>query len=235
MKKLFATVLIASTLAFTGCASVSDYQLYAESQVAVARANADAQIARHNALAEIAKSGDTAAKVAAVISLNLPSAGNTNTQTVALQAPRSLGDTMLQWAAVLVNPLAQAYAVNRQSEVSIQTAKFSADTAIATTNAFVGIAGKIQAPVANVTNTNTSIVRDSGNTTTSVVRTNTTNNTNSGNTTRDSSNSTTTSTDNRVTNTNTNSGNRTDNTSTPTVVTQPTPVVVNAAASASGN
>ena len=60
-------------LALTGCATNKEYALYAETQQKIAHANAMAETARYAALAEIAKSGDSASRVAAVISLNMGS------------------------------------------------------------------------------------------------------------------------------------------------------------------
>ena len=123
--------------------------------------------------------------------------------------------------------ITQMYGVNRQTVLGVAQSNNAAEMQIATVNGFVGIAGKIQAPVANVstqTTNNSAVTRDSGNT--STVNTSTiTRDSNNSSVTRDSNNTstptttTTTSTDNRVTNTNSN--NKTDNTSTPTVVNQP--------------
>ena len=71
MKLLIITIILAL---LTGCASgPSNYALYAETQAKIAQANAIAETAKYNALAEIAKTGDSAARVAAVISMQMNS------------------------------------------------------------------------------------------------------------------------------------------------------------------
>jgi hypothetical protein len=103
-------------LALTGCAS-TDYQIYAATQRTIAEQAAAADIARYTALGDIARSGDTAARVAAVMALQQ---GSTNSNSGAtLSAPTSIGDTALRWASVLVPSLTQFYAIGKQTEVAI--------------------------------------------------------------------------------------------------------------------
>jgi hypothetical protein len=66
--------LLSITLAIilTGCATGDDYRQYAEAQKLVANARAMTEAARIQAIAEIAKTGDSSAKVAAVMSLSNP-------------------------------------------------------------------------------------------------------------------------------------------------------------------
>jgi hypothetical protein len=110
------TLVIATiTTAFlTGCATNS-YELYAETQKAIAVAEMEAQIARANALKEIAASGDSAAKVAAVMSLQF-SAQSTKQQ---VQAPTSTGDTALRWASILVPSITNIYGIGKNAELAI--------------------------------------------------------------------------------------------------------------------
>ena len=62
---LFAVIL-------TGCATGDEYRQYTEAQKAVSNARAMAEAARYQALTEIAKTGDSTAKTAAVMSLSTP-------------------------------------------------------------------------------------------------------------------------------------------------------------------
>jgi hypothetical protein len=211
--KLIATILTA--LALTGCAT-AEYQAYADAH----KAQAAAQTARYQALADIAKQGDTTAKVAAVMSLQMGSPQQ-NTQ---INAPRNWADYALQWTGLLLPTIGQIYTINKQTSLGARQSDNSTAVAVSTNNAFVGIASKIQAPAANVstvsnTSNSSTIGANSG--------------ANSGNTatTRTAS----TSTNTVGPNSGQNSGNSgrlagtsiTDNTSTPTVVNQPAPVVVN--------
>lgn len=70
MKKLLSIAIAAAIL--TGCATGDEYRQYAEAQKSVANARAMAEAARIQAITEIAKTGDTSAKMAAVMSLSNP-------------------------------------------------------------------------------------------------------------------------------------------------------------------
>jgi hypothetical protein len=103
-------IAIPIMLALTGCAS-TEYAAYAEAQKA--RASADA--ARYAALAKIAEMGDTTAKVAAVISLNVQ--GNSQPQ---MAMPRSWADYALTFTGALLPVVGQMYAVNKQTSLGIR-------------------------------------------------------------------------------------------------------------------
>ena len=107
---------LAITALSTGCATVTDYNLYAQTQQIIAEKNAAADIARANALRDIAASGDSASRVAAVMSLQF---SQQNSQQQQIQAPSSMGDTMLKWASVLVPSLTQFYAIGKSTDVAI--------------------------------------------------------------------------------------------------------------------
>jgi hypothetical protein len=117
MKKLAIVSAIAVFSLTTGCASMTDYNLYAQTQQLIAQKNAEADIARSNALKDIAASGDSAARVAAVMSLQFSAQNSQRQQQIA--APSSMGDTMLKWASVLVPSLTQFYAIGKSTEVAI--------------------------------------------------------------------------------------------------------------------
>ena len=116
MKKSLIAIA-AAAMFLTGCAT-SNYALYAQTQQQIAVSKSEADIARTNALKEIAASGDTAARVAAVMSLQFGSQGQSqSSQQIA--APTSIGDTMLKWASVLVPSLTQVYAIGKSTDVAI--------------------------------------------------------------------------------------------------------------------
>lgn len=127
-----------------GCASTSDYALYAEAIARADQAKHQADAARYQALAAIAASGSEAAKVAAVMSMTL--GGQAQAPGPRLQAPRPIGDTLLQWAAILTPALSQAYVVHQNTRATMAASENSARLGMATTQGFVDIAGKIQAP-----------------------------------------------------------------------------------------
>ena len=117
MKKLAIVAAIAAITLTTGCASMTDYNLYAQTQQIIAQKNAEADIARSNALKDIAASGDSAARVAAVMSLQFSAQNQQKQQQIA--APSSMGDTMLKWASVLVPSLTNVYAIAKSTDVAI--------------------------------------------------------------------------------------------------------------------
>jgi hypothetical protein len=130
---------LAGALVLAGCASgPSSYQLYAETQKAIAQANAVAETARYNALAEIAKNGDSAAKVAAVLSIQMGGGSNQRPQQQ-VAAPESIADTALKWTSVLLPSFAQLYTVQRNTAVAMRQSDNQAAIAISTNKAFTDI------------------------------------------------------------------------------------------------
>jgi len=151
--------LILLALFISGCAS-QDYALYAKAQgdVDIARHNADAE--KYKAMASIASSGDQSAKVAAVMALALGQASTG--QQPAMQAPQA--STALQWAQVLVPGLTQIVGVTANMRLGMAQSDNGAKIAVSTNDTFGAIAGKIQAPAANITTTTTTTTTDSHNT-----------------------------------------------------------------------
>jgi hypothetical protein len=139
--KLIAPII--AVLALTGCATNSEYAAYADAH----KAQAAAQAARYQALADIARQGDTTAKVAAVMSLQMGGAQ----QNAQINAPKSWADHALQWTGLLLPTVGQIYTVNKQTSLGMRQSDNATALGISTNAAFVGIASKIQAPAANVT------------------------------------------------------------------------------------
>jgi hypothetical protein len=137
--KLIAPII--AVLALSGCAH--EYAAYAEAH----KAQAAAQTARFQALADIAKQGDTTAKVAAVMSLQM-GGGQQNAQ---IAQPKNWADYALQWTGLLLPTVGQIYTVNKQTSLGMRQSDNATALGISTNNAFLGMAGKIQAPAANVT------------------------------------------------------------------------------------
>ena len=144
--KLLATTL--AVLSLTGCAT-NQYQAYADAH----KAQAAAQTARYQALAEIAKMGDTTAKVAAVMSLQMGSQQNTQ-----INAPKSWADYALQWTGLLLPTFGQVYTINKQTSLGLRQSDNATALGISTNQAFVGIASQIQAPAANMTISGTGVI-----------------------------------------------------------------------------
>jgi hypothetical protein len=196
--KLITAILFALTL--TGCAT-GQYEAYTAATTAQAVATANAQAERYKALASLASSGSDVAKVAAVMALAGHSTGSA-TPAAPIAAPRSPGDTALQWASILVPTIGQAYMIGTNARLGMRQSDNATQLGISTNSAFVGIAGKIQAPAPNMTLSGTGVL---GSGSYSIGANSGTNSGNSG----------------RLAGTSI-----TDNTATPTVVTQPAALVV---------
>jgi hypothetical protein len=149
--KLYATMI--AVLSLTGCAT-TDYKMYAESQVKIQQAKSQAESERYKALGAIASSGDATAKVAAVMTLN-----QMNSQaSQGISAPADIGDTIFKWATLFVPMTTQLYGIRANANLGMRQSDNSASTARSTNEAFVNIAGKIQAPTTTTNNTATPTV-----------------------------------------------------------------------------
>jgi hypothetical protein len=134
MKKLaFVTIAL---LALTGCATNKDYQLYAETQQKIAQAHAMAETARYAALAEIAKTADPGARVAAVMSINFGAQGGNSPRVNQVAAPKTFGDTALQWTSVLLPSVTSLYGINANRQVAITQSNNQAAVAQSTNATF---------------------------------------------------------------------------------------------------
>jgi len=111
--------------------------MYAQTQQEIARSKAAVETARYQALAEIAKSGDTTARVAAVISLQ---AGGVQAPTgTALAAPVSNGEAALRWASILAPALTQVYGIHQNSRVAINNSDNAAAVSMNTNGTMLGL------------------------------------------------------------------------------------------------
>ena len=146
---LLRSILILAALVLAGCAS-PDYAQYSKAQTDIATARHSADAARYRALSDIAATGDSSAKVAAVMALAL---GANTAQQPVIQAPQP--NQALQWAQILVPGLTQVAGM-RYNYLSQQVQSNNTTTlGLSTNNAFVGLAGKIQAPGSTFTSTST--------------------------------------------------------------------------------
>ena len=149
-KKLLVTIL--ASLSLIGCASTQTaYQLYAETQAKIAQANAVAETARYNALAEIAKTGDSAAKVAAVLSIQINN-GTSQRNHLQMVPPESFEDKALKWTSVLLPNFVQFYTINRNTSVAMRQSDNQAAIAISTNKAFTDISNAGHAANSSIAN-----------------------------------------------------------------------------------
>jgi hypothetical protein len=134
--------IVSTCLVVAGCAS-TDYGMYVATQQKIAQSNAMADAAKYAAIAEIAKSGDSAAKVAAVMSLHMGGGNNNSSQTVQVAAPKSVADTALQWASVVLPSLTQVYGISANRQVAITQSNNQAAVATSTNNTFAAMSGNM--------------------------------------------------------------------------------------------
>lgn len=146
MKIIVITFSLAA-LALSGCAS-TEYTQYAKAQtdIATARHNADAE--KYKAFAAIAGQGDATAKVAAVMAMAMGGGQTGPTQISAPQASQAL-----QWASILVPGLTQVAGMRYQHLSNVTQSNNATALGMSTNNAFLGMAGQIQAPGSITTNT----------------------------------------------------------------------------------
>jgi hypothetical protein len=130
-------------LLLTGCAS-DNYQQYARTQENIALARAEAEIARYKALEAIANSGDTTARVAAVIALQQGSPQNNSPR---VEQPTSTGDTALRWASVIVPSLTQIYGIGKSTDLAIVNSNNNKDISINTNQTMLGFGKLIVDPI----------------------------------------------------------------------------------------
>ena len=133
MKRFFTSILLAAVAVLSGCAT-ADYQAYAAAHEAT-------QTTRNRALMEIAKSGDSSAKVAAVMALAFGS------QQTAMQAPRDPWDRALQALSIIAPLGVQAYSIKSQTELGIVHSNNALATSKDANATMLGFGSLINAPV----------------------------------------------------------------------------------------
>lgn len=132
-------------LVLSGCAT-GQVEYYAAE---TARHNAEAK--RWEAMGKIAETGDTTVKTVAMVTMG--SSGQSSA-VQATAAPRSPIDQILQAASIFVPAIVQGYGIRANTQLGMRQSDNATATAISTNGAFVGLAGKIQAPQANNSTTN---------------------------------------------------------------------------------
>lgn len=162
MRAVVATVVM--TL-LSGCAS-QDYVRYLEMQERVGLANAEATKAKYQAYQAIGQ-GDTTSRVAALIAMGGVGGPNGNGVPQQYVAPPKTGwDHFKDVASIFVPVALQAYSIGKSAEIAKNASDNAARTAISTNDSFVSMAGRIQAPAANVTTTTNTTTTDTTTSTT---------------------------------------------------------------------
>lgn len=154
MKSLIA---ILAVLALTGCAS--DYGKYAAMQTDIQTAKSNADAERYKAIAAIGVSGDVTARVASLFALAAVQAAP---QSMHLAAPKSAGDAVREWVGILVPSLVQGYGIYSSTKLGMTQSDNATALGVSTNETFLGMAGQIQAPAANMTIGGNGVIGDGG-------------------------------------------------------------------------
>jgi len=162
--KLRITMIAAAMVLLTGCATNKDYQLYAETQQKIAQAQAMTETARYAALAEIAKTADPGARVAAVMSINFGSQGSNSPRVNQVAAPKSFGETALQWTSVLLPSLTNIYGVTANRQIAVTQSNNAAAVAKSTNDTFASMNTTGHAANINIAEQGFTVVNASSNT-----------------------------------------------------------------------
>ena len=146
----YKILLLCGLFALTGCAT-NEYALYAETQQKIAHANAMAETARYAALAEIAKQGDSAAKVAAVMSLQMGQSSGPRIQQI--NPPVSFTDRAIQWTSILLPSVTQLYGINANRQIATTQSNNQAAVATSTNNTFAAMSNNMATSNTAIANT----------------------------------------------------------------------------------
>ena len=129
MKRLIAGMV---SVALAGCATPPGYVEYAAAIKAMAAQQAASSMAASEAIAKIAASGDSAARVAAVLMLGLQAQ---RTQAPVMEPPR---DQALQWAAVIMPSLTAVASGYFGYRLGVTQSNNQAQTTLASYDAIAG-------------------------------------------------------------------------------------------------
>lgn len=141
--KIKLLAIITATVALVGCGTTEQYKMYAETQKSIAQANAMAETARYAALAEIAKTGDSGARVAAVMSINFGAQGGNGPRVQQIAPPKTFGETALQWTSVLLPSVTNLYGISANRQVAITQSNNQAAVAKSTNDTFATMNGNM--------------------------------------------------------------------------------------------
>jgi hypothetical protein len=156
--------ILTATLSLVGCGTTEQYKMYAETQKSIAQANAMAETARYAALAEIAKTGDSGARVAAVMSINFGSQGGNGPRVTQVAAPKTFGDTALQWTSVLLPSLTNIYGITANRQVAVTQSNNQAAVAKSTNDTFATMNGNMATSNTAIANSGLTAVTNVANT-----------------------------------------------------------------------
>ena len=162
--KIKLLAILAASVALVGCGTTEQYKMYADTQKSIAQANAMAETARYAALAEIAKTGDSGARVAAVMSINFGAQGGNGPRVQQVAPPKTFGETALQWTSVLLPSLTNIYGINANRQVAVTQSNNQAAVAKSTNETFATMNGNMATSNTAIANSGFTAVTNVANT-----------------------------------------------------------------------
>ena len=162
--KIKLLAILTATVALVGCGTTEQYKMYAETQKSIAQANAMSETARYAALAEIAKTGDSGARVAAVMSINFGSQGGNGPRVQQIAPPKTFGETALQWTSVLLPSLTNIYGITANRQVAVTQSNNQAAVAKSTNDTFATMNGNMATSNTAIANSGFTAVTNVANT-----------------------------------------------------------------------
>jgi hypothetical protein len=162
--KIKLLAILAASVALAGCGTTEQYKMYADTQKSIAQANAMAETARYAALAEIAKTGDSGARVAAVMSINFGSQGGNGPRVQQVAPPKTFGETALQWTSVLLPSLTNIYGITANRQVAVTQSNNQAAVAKSTNDTFATMNGNMATSNTAIANSGFTAVTNVANT-----------------------------------------------------------------------
>lgn len=158
--KTMQIIISILALALSGCSSYGDYYGSVDAanarQVEAQRAQSDADAARYQALMRIAESGDSTAKVAAVMALALSQNQGAQARMVVPAQPQN---EALQWASILVPGVTQGLSIVYNTKLGMKQSDNSTALGMNTNQTFGAMAGEIAKPPVVVTQPDPVIVQ----------------------------------------------------------------------------
>jgi hypothetical protein len=121
MKRLILATAVA--LAVTGCATNQD-AYYAAIAAREAR-QAEQELRADTAIAQMAASGDAQSKGMGLMYFALKASGGVKAPQQAIAAPKSVADSFLPWASLIVPSITQFYSIAKNAEIAINSSNNS--------------------------------------------------------------------------------------------------------------
>ena len=126
MKRLILATAVALTL--TACATNQD--AYYNAIAAREARQAEQELRADTAIAQMAASGDAQAKGMAIMHFAMK-ASNAKSSQQMIAAPKSVAESLLPWASLIVPSLTQWYSITKNAEIAINSSNNSLEGKLA--------------------------------------------------------------------------------------------------------